>query len=407
MATTRREFLKILGGAAVGGCATMANLGSAGAQTASKTAPAKVLKLGALYAQSGPVSSWGISAVRGMQLIAEEYNEKGGISVGGQKYTLQVVVYDDKAMGSEGVLGAQSLINEHKVPYIQCFWGDVTKAIRPITTEAKITTFHTGRTPVIEPKWPYLFHTNTSAIQEAEAFYPVVFKENPSANTVCMLAPDDDAGRSWIPVFEEAYKKYGKKVLTKRFHDPKATDFYPDLTAILAMKPDIIDYATGPVGTYALILKQAYELGFKGINVCETLSEVEIAAKIAGKKAIEGVWCYGVKWDDPLVRKFQPGQAWVRERYIKKWGEPWITYSTTGAWSLDTYIRGLIAADSFDPDKLAKTIENLNYESRFGKFSFGGLKKFGIKHMIQAYSFVGKVKDGKAEGVKAVFAELA
>ena len=146
--------------------------------------PDKVLKLGALYAQSGPVSSWGISAVRGMQIIVDYYNQKGGITVGGQKYKLELVIYDDKAMGSEGgVLGAQSLINEHKVPYIQCFWGDVTKAIRPITNEAKVITFHTGRSPVVEPKWPYLFHTNTSAIQEAEAFYPVVYKNNPSARS--------------------------------------------------------------------------------------------------------------------------------------------------------------------------------------------------------------------------------
>ena len=158
---------------------------------------------------------------------------------------------------------------------------------------------------------------------------------------------------------------------------------------------------------HGLILKQAHELGFKGVNICETLSEVEIAEKIAGKEAIEGVWCYGVKWDDPLVRKFQPGQAWVREKYIKKWGEPWITYSTTAAWSLDTYIRGLISANTFDPNVLAKAIENLNYVSKFGKFSFGGVKTFGIKHMIQAYSFVGKVKNGKAEGVSCIFAELA
>jgi branched-chain amino acid transport system substrate-binding protein len=399
MEKTGRRFLRVLWCVTLIGYAIVGNLGSA-------TASTKILKLGALYAQSGPVSSWGIAAVRGMQLIADEYNEKGGITVGGQIYKLQVVIYDDKAMGKEGVLGAQSLINEHKVPYIQCFWGDVVKAIRPITTEAKIIVFHTGRTPVLEPKWPYLFHTNTSAIQEADAFYPVVFQNNPSAKTACMLAPDNDAGRAWVPVFANAYKKYGKELLMIRYHDPKATDFYPDLTAILAMKPDMLDYATGPVGSYALILKQAYELGFKGVKICETLSEVEIAEKIAGRKAIEGVWCYGVKWNDPLIQKYQPGQAWVRERYIKKWGKPWITYSTTAAWSLDTYLRGLLLADSLDPDKVASAVQSLNYESRFGRFSFGGLKTFGIKHMIQAYSFVGQVKNGKADGVKAVFAEL-
>ena len=68
-----------------------------------------------------------------MQIIVDYYNEKGGITVGGQKYKLELVIYDDKAMGSEGVWVLESLINEHKVPYIQCFWGDVTKAIRPIT----------------------------------------------------------------------------------------------------------------------------------------------------------------------------------------------------------------------------------------------------------------------------------
>jgi ABC-type branched-subunit amino acid transport system substrate-binding protein len=168
----------------------------------------------------------------------------------------------------------------------------------------------------------------------------------------------------------------------------------------------MIDYISGPAATYGLIVKQAHELGFKGVKVCETLSEVEIATKIAGIEAMDGIWCYGVKWNDPLVQKYQPGQAWIRERYIKRWGEPWLTYSTTGAWSLDTYIRGLIAADSLDPDKVAKAIEKLDYDSRFGHFSFGGQKTFGIKHMIQAYSFVGQIRNGKTEGVKAAFAKL-
>ena len=90
-----------------------------GAQT---TAGMKSLKVGVISPQSGPVTFYGVSMLRGVELAVKNVNEKGttgngpGILVGNQRYKLEIVSYDDSADPAKSVPGMRKLVEMYKVP---------------------------------------------------------------------------------------------------------------------------------------------------------------------------------------------------------------------------------------------------------------------------------------------------
>lgn len=56
----------------------------------------ETLKLGALVTLSGAGAAWGQGMKNAAEVAADQVNEAGGLEVGGKKYRVQVVAYDDK-----------------------------------------------------------------------------------------------------------------------------------------------------------------------------------------------------------------------------------------------------------------------------------------------------------------------
>ena len=48
------------------------------------------LKIGFVGVTSGPAAAWGTSNVRSMETLAEMLNEKGGVTIGGKTYDIEI-----------------------------------------------------------------------------------------------------------------------------------------------------------------------------------------------------------------------------------------------------------------------------------------------------------------------------
>jgi branched-chain amino acid transport system substrate-binding protein len=70
----------------------------------------KVLKIGDINPLTGPAAVWGINTLKYLQLAAQLANSKGGITVAGQKYDLEIVGVDDKDTVEGGRAAAEKLI---------------------------------------------------------------------------------------------------------------------------------------------------------------------------------------------------------------------------------------------------------------------------------------------------------
>ena len=70
------------------------------------------LKIGFVGVTSGPAAAWGTSNVRSMETLAEMLNEKGGVSIGGKTYDIEIVTFDDQKDPKRAVEGMEKMAQE-------------------------------------------------------------------------------------------------------------------------------------------------------------------------------------------------------------------------------------------------------------------------------------------------------
>ena len=71
----------------------------------SAQAESKILKLGVINPLTGPAAAWGLNTKCTMESLEKFFNDRGGITVKGQNYKIQMISADDKytvAGGSRG-----------------------------------------------------------------------------------------------------------------------------------------------------------------------------------------------------------------------------------------------------------------------------------------------------------------
>src|SRR5215471_19032470 len=172
----------------------------------------KVIKIGGLFAMSGPGSYFGVQDKQGIELALEQLNKTG---VNGYKFQVQ---YEDSACGPlPATQAAKRLIEQYKPDVIigeEC--SDATLAVMPIVEQAKVPLLNAGSSSikVTEPGNPWTFR-----IMPNEVMQGVNLAENASkrikAETAVLLFENTNAGIGNAQVFKENFTKHGGKVLAE------------------------------------------------------------------------------------------------------------------------------------------------------------------------------------------------
>ena len=228
---------------------------------------AKEWKIGTISPLTGPGTFWGSTILHGVELAADDLNAKGGLSVQGEKYKVVVVPCDDKYSGKGGSDCANRLVFTDGVKYI---YGSNSSAsvlaYQAITTPNKILTFCDGYAEeILSPEKSYTFQAYGIPLITARDEIPGFLKEFPQVKKVAFIGPNDASGWGTSKGYITEFKKHGTEILSDDFYERTVKDFYPALTKILEKKPDLIHTSASAPGTVPLIVKQARELGYKGL----------------------------------------------------------------------------------------------------------------------------------------------
>ena len=137
-------------------------------------------------------------------------------------------------------------------------------------------------------KWVFRFTSNNDIDGELMAKYLVPklgFKKS------AYLAVNNDWGRSMAKAVSAIMKKTGGKVITVEYCAGNETNFTPLLTRIKNSGADSLFITTSYTGI-SLIMKQYHELGMKMPVFITSGLSAERLMKIAGPKAMEGVYFF-------------------------------------------------------------------------------------------------------------------
>lgn len=365
---------------------------------------AKTLMVGALFSLTGPAAPAVKEARDGAIFAAEWINGKGGITIRGQRYVIEVVAEDDKSSPDAAVAATNKLVYKDKVKFIvgpvvpQC--GIV---MAPITEEAKVIRCNvngTGTQAEINPKLRYTFATYKNINHVAPA-YDYFIENYPMAKKVAIMGPDDPGGQGAAPVSQKEAKKRRLEVVFTELYPFGTEDFYPILTKALDQKPDAIDMTVGITPWFAGIIKQARQLGFKGpmFTSCPT-GDIYLLRNIVGKD-----FAYNMFFMEPDLKSpkmtpiIQEIMKWVKEKHGIE-----AQYAHASGWeALWVTAQAIESAQSLDTTAVAQSWEKMkSIETLYGKGRMGGLDTFGINHVIIKPVPVTRLNDGEVEFVKFI-----
>jgi branched-chain amino acid transport system substrate-binding protein len=365
--------------------------------------PAEELLIGGVNPMSGPAASYGIAVKSGFELGADKLNSEGGIKAGGKIYKIKAIWEDDKYSADLAVTAVNKLFYQDKVKIIVGPLGSAgAVATQKFINENKIIQFAAGAYAMpLGPEYPYSFRATVPGPLQGPTFMTLVRKEHPEWKTYASIFPNDASGWGIQKGMAAAAEAQGFKLVRNEFYERGTKDFYPVLTKIIAANPDFI---TGdcPSGDTGLIVKQAYELGYKGqIYSTASLSITEVV-DIAGKEASEGFANFNaIYYQEFEGIQASPSETMFTDMYTKRYGLP--VMSGPGLSAMPYMFKQAIeTVDSVDTTEIARAMENMTFNTPFGTFDFGGLKTWGIKHELQHDMYLLKVKNGQIRTVARI-----
>ncbi len=218
----RREF----GVGAVASAAALTMSGLAWAQVDDS------IKIGLVAAVSGPHTFADARMIDGVKMAVDEINAKGGITVSGKKYKLDLLVEDTQSRADVAVSGAQKLLSGGDVRFI--FTTNISVVGSPIANLVSrspvilIGAFTTMQGLLGKPGSELFFRSIPSDGSIAPPFIKVS-KEQLNVSKLGVIFSNDDVSKGIVAAYEPIFKANGVDFAGVEYFQAGTTDFAPVL----------------------------------------------------------------------------------------------------------------------------------------------------------------------------------
>jgi len=253
----------------------------------------KSVKIGVISPLSGPLTFVGTSMLRCVQLAVKDINEKGttgngpGLLVGGQRYKLEIVNYDDSADPAKSVAGMRKLAEMYSVPVVLGPFGTPQVwATQEVNVGLKVLynglstsdqSRKKGNPLYIQERVPGMYYGDAMAEVAMEKGY----------KKAAVVTDINEAYVSWGKRFRQKLESLGGQVVAFESVDIKTTtDYHSIMTSFKAKNPDIIFVAMYEEPS-ALAVNHALDVGYKGKFMVTSDWGVK-SEKIVGLDRMEG-----------------------------------------------------------------------------------------------------------------------
>ncbi|TFG84118.1 MAG: ABC transporter substrate-binding protein [Spirochaetales bacterium] len=271
---------------------------------------ANVIKIGWLGALTGDQAVWGNCEFDTVKMLFDEYNAKGGIDVGGTKYTLEVTGYDTKGDPQEAVNVTKRLTGQDKVVAIlgpNASGNAIPMA--PILEQAKVPGIATVATnpkvTMLDGKLkPYNFRVCFIDPYQGAVAAGYAFDVLGARKAAILYDVSDDYSQGLREFFIQNFTKSGGTIVANESFKGGDVDFRPQLSKIKAAGPDVI-FMPYFFKEVALSANQARELGMTQVMMGGDGWPSDQLISMGGA-AVEGSFFVNhLDYDDPDVQDYK------------------------------------------------------------------------------------------------------
>lgn len=369
------------------GCKTTST--TTGNTTSSTQAP-QTLKIGVIAWLGYPI---GLDMSRILDVMADMENQNGGLTIGGQKYKIEFIVYDSNGDPKTANAAANRLIFEDKVKFILSEFMFVDGWL-PVANENKVVVVAGPNTPpLLDPSYHYCFQGN--GLNSQEIVIDSWFHKNyPDKKSVVVGVPDNENGHAAGEVIVDVFKGFNMTA-SAEYYPPTAQDLSSLGTKVKTLNPEVfMAVAGGPISD-GLAYKAVFQSGYKGQLFADSPAAFATLSQIIPAEALEGMINAGppTEFDPALTEAAQK----FKDAYTAKYGK-WDDPEETDSPMWPCLKAALLKANSIDPDKVAAAIgSGLRWEGINGTFQMIARPDKGNDRTIDSVAsyFMKTIQNGK------------
>lgn len=325
------------------------------------TTTAGTIKIGMVSTFSA--GSVTMDAMDAVELMVAQDNMNGGLNIGGERYEVELIEYDDGGTESGEVSAVNRLVYEDEVHAIIAT-GTYCGAWLSETEANKVLAFLGSPTAVpFGPSYHYSYCGlcfNPTTPVTAGWFcdnYPEL------AENLLLVATDDLAGHMIAEMKYEAYKMFGATP-TIEYFPANTVDFSSLGTKIVSLNPTCLECIAMSDETMGLAYNGAHQAGYTGQMFSIMTASTSILQKVMSAETLEGLICCAIptEFDPPLTQVAKDFKdAWIAE--YGSWTDP----NILAALPYWCWRAALQNAGSIDPNEVAAVLDNgMSYETPYG-----------------------------------------
>lgn len=282
---------------------------------------AQSIKLGAVVPLTGRYGGGGAQVRAGYEIAVEHVNAAGGVTVGGKKMPLELILLDDESDATKTVARLESLAAQGVVAYLGGFGSDLHAAAASVAEKNRIPYLGVAfaLNKVHQQGFRYLFSPFWKSPDIGQAtqglFSTIPAAERPK--TVAVFQEKTDWGREMATAWLETGKVAGYQVVVNGEYAPGAKDFSDLILKSKAANADAVFALPTPPDGMTMI-KQMKELGYTPkLTLFIRAPDPPIWSKNLGKAGDFVLLAPG--WHSAVKA---PGVKELNEAHVKKIGRP-------------------------------------------------------------------------------------
>lgn len=356
------------------------------------TARDGTIKIGVIAALTGGGAPWGQAAAGATKLAAAEINAKGGLQVGGKRYRVEVLAYDDQYKAADALTAYNRLVNQDGAKYVILMSSAGTMAVKQNVEDDEVIALTTSYSAkALDANTKYMFRL-FSVARDYDPALIAWMKEHYKQRRVAIVNPNDETGWDQDQLTAKLYKDNGYELVGREVYERTVTDFQPLFTKIIVGgRPDLIDLGSTSPATAGLMIRQARELGYKGLFAKTGGAGPKDIVAAAGNAA-EGM--ISILYADPTNQGYGRIAADYRKAYGQDPNEILVCYYD----ATKVLLRAIEQAG--DPDDTTKVsaafAKALPMKSVQGDLlKLGGKATIGADQQILTTMYIGVIKGGQ------------
>jgi len=353
----------------------------------------KPIKVGAIFAVTGPASFLGAPEEKTARMLVDKINADGGVL--GRK--IELILKDSGASPEKAVSFAKQLIDEDKVlAIIGPSTSGETMQIKQLCEENEMILVSCAAAEVIvNPVAKYVFKTPQKDSQAITWIFRTM--EDLGIKKIAVLSSNDGFGNAGKKLLEEMAGPAGIEVLVDEVYDKGATDLMDILTKVKSAEgvQAVVNWSIVPA--QSIVAKNMKQIGLEDVPLFQShgfgnLKYVEQAGVAAEGTLFPAGWLLVVD-ELPDSHPQKKVLATYKKDYESLYKEDVSTFGGHAYDALMLVVEGIKKAGSTDREKVRDAIENIKeFVGTAGVFNFSPEDHTGLS--LDAFEML-TVKDGK------------